>query len=395
MNPRTPHLLLAGGGLANALLALRMKRTHPDTRITILEAGPEPGGNHTWSFHAGDLSAEQHAFVAPMVRHRWPTQEVRFPGYTRRLDNGYASITSESLRAVIDDAGIELRTDTRVVALEPRALVIDSGERLEGSAVIDGRGQARAGGLVLGFQKFFGREVETATPHGIDVPVIMDATVSQADGYRFVYLLPFSASRLLIEDTRYSDGAALDDVDLSAAIDDYAAAQGWTLTRTIREERGILPILIAADFDRFWPADAPVARAGLRAALFHPTTGYSLPQALALADAICDRWPMDGPALARFTRDHARRLWTTTAFFRVLNRFLFRAGEPDERYKVMERFYTLSEALVENFYAARLPWYHKARLVVGKPPVPFFKALSVIPERRMFLTRDEGEGTRE
>lgn len=394
MTSRIPHLVLAGGGLANTLLALRMAQRHPDTRVTLVEAGPELGGNHTWSFHAGDLGESQHAFIAPMVQHRWPAQEVRFPGYRRRLDAGYASITSDSLRAAARAAGLEVLTDTRVTALGTEWAETDRGDRIEGTAVIDGRGPGAADGLVLGFQKFFGREVETARPHGIDVPVIMDATVSQADGYRFLYLLPFSETTLLIEDTRYSDGAALDDADLSAAIDDYARAQGWTLRRTIREERGILPILIAADFDRFWPADDPVARAGLRAAMFHPTTGYSLPQAMTLADAVCDQWPMDGAALARFTRAHARRLWKTTAFFRVLNRFLFRAGAPDRRYKVMERFYTLSDPLIENFYAARLPLHHKARLVVGKPPVPFFKALSVIPEGRMFASRGEGKGTR-
>ncbi len=388
MTSRIPHLVLAGGGLANTLLALRMAQRHPETELTLVEAGPELGGNHTWSFHAGDLSDEQRAFIEPMVQHRWPSQEVRFPGYSRRLEAGYTSITSDSLRAVARAAELDVLTDTRVAALGPDVVETDRGNRIEATAVIDGRGQAAADGLVLGFQKFFGREVETAQPHGIDVPVIMDATVSQADGYRFLYLLPFTATRLLIEDTRYSDGAALDDADLSAGIDDYAAARGWVLGRTIREERGILPILIAADFDRFWPADEPVARAGLRAALFHPTTGYSLPQAMTLADAICDHWPMDGPALARFTRDHARQLWKTTAFFRVLNRFLFRAGDPEKRYKVMERFYTLSEPLIENFYAARLPLHHKARLVVGKPPVPFFKALSVIPEGRMLRARD-------
>ena len=64
-------------------------------------------------------------------------------------------------------------------------------------------------------------------PHGVICPRIMDATVPQLDGYRFVYLLPFSPTRLLIEDTRYSDGASLSDDELAAEALDYAAARGW------------------------------------------------------------------------------------------------------------------------------------------------------------------------
>jgi len=54
MTAAAPHLVLAGGGLANGLIALRMREAHPDVPITVIEAGPVAGGNHTWSFHGGD-----------------------------------------------------------------------------------------------------------------------------------------------------------------------------------------------------------------------------------------------------------------------------------------------------------------------------------------------------
>ncbi len=389
MTAASPHLILAGGGLANGLIALRMRQAHPATRITMIEAGAAAGGNHTWSFHAGDLSNEQHRFLDPMVEHRWPAQEVRFPAYVRRIDAGYRSIPSSALaERIAATGGIELKTHTRATEVTRRFVGTGTGERIEGTAVVDGRGPDRSDGLLLGFQKFLGLEVRTQRPHGVERPVIMDATVSQADGYRFVYLLPFSADTLLIEDTRYSDGHALSHDELTAAIQEYAEAHGWQIAETLREENGVLPILMAGDFERFWPddADAP-ARAGLRAGLFHPTTGYSLPQALALADAIVAHWPMDADELASFTRDFVRRYWEDTGLFRLLNRMLFRAGRPEGRYLVMQRFYRLSEPLITNFYASRLTLPQKARILVGKPPVPFFKALTLVPERP-FLPKD-------
>lgn len=381
MGTPSHHLILVGGGLANCLIALRVTALHPETRVSIVEAGPALCGNHTWSFHSGDLTPAQHEVLAPVVQHRWPAQDVRFPKYRRRLEAGYLSVTSDALRDYMHTTGVEIHTATRATGIGPDFVDTEDRGRIEGSAVVDGRGQSRAEGLVLGFQKFFGREIETARPHGIEVPVIMDAEVSQADGYRFIYLLPFSETSLLIEDTRYSDGADLDDSQLSAAIDDYARSKGWSIERTVREERGVLPILLAGDFEAFWPASDPVARAGLRAALFHPTTGYSLPQAMGLADAIAAEWPMNGAELAAFTRDHAQGFFARTGFFRMLNRLLFRAGESDKRYIVMQRFYGLSSPLIENFYAADLRWRNKARLVVGKPPVPFFRSFTFIDEK--------------
>jgi lycopene beta-cyclase len=318
-----------------------------------------------------------------MVRYRWPAQRVIFPRYQRQLDCGYASIPSDALAEHVESqTGIALNTGQRVAEVRLDSVVTDAGETIAGTAVLDGRGPSSADGMVLGFQKFVGREVVTERPHGIELPVIMDASVSQADGYRFVYVLPFDERRLLIEDTRYSDGAELSRDELSKAIDDYAAQHGWRIAETVREEDGVLPILLAGDFDRFWPDDpsAP-ARAGLRAGLFHPTTGYSLPQAVALADAIAARWPMDGAELARFTREFARAFWARTGLFRLLNRMLFWAGEPEGRYRVMQRFYGLSEPLITNFYAGRLTLQQKMRILVGKPPVPFFNALRMVPER--------------
>ena len=88
-----------------------------------------------------------------------------------------------------------------------------------------------------------------------------------------------------MEDTRYSDGQALDRAALAADIAAYAVDQGWRVKALVREEVGILPIALAGDIDAHW-REATTAQVGLRAALFHPVTGYSLPDAARLADEI-------------------------------------------------------------------------------------------------------------
>jgi lycopene beta-cyclase len=57
---------------------------------------------------------------------------------------------------------------------------------------------------------------------------------------------------------------------------------------------------------------------------------------------------------------------------------LFRAARPGERYRVLERFYGLPEALICRFYAAGLTPLDKLRILAGKPPVPIGAALRCI-----------------
>jgi lycopene beta-cyclase len=57
---------------------------------------------------------------------------------------------------------------------------------------------------------------------------------------------------------------------------------------------------------------------------------------------------------------------------------LFRAGAPEERYRVLQRFYGLPESTIARFYAGRLSARDKLRLLLGKPPVPIAGALRAL-----------------
>jgi lycopene beta-cyclase len=305
---------------------------------------------------------------------------VRFPKFTRALRAPYQSVTAQKLhQAALAQLGGAVRVNSGIAALDAASISLEGGERLTAACIIDGRGPAPSPGLVLAFQKFVGLEVRLTAPHGETLPVIMDASVSQSDGYRFVYTLPFSADTILIEDTYYADGPELQPETLRARIEAYAASRGWRIAAIMREETGTLPILLGGDIDAFWrEAGTGAARIGLRAGLFHPTTGYSLPDAAAVADALAALPLLTTQTVAHLTQACSKRLWQERGFYRMLNRMLFLAAEPDERYKVLQRFYELSEPLIERFYRAASTYTDKARILVGRPPVPIIKALTHI-----------------
>jgi lycopene beta-cyclase len=369
-------LLLLGGGLANGFIAWRLAALRPDLTILLVEKGATLGGNHTWSFYDKDVTPAQLAWLDPLIAHHWPGYEVRFPGHRRQLATACHSISSDRFHAVLSQAlGVRVRLNATVSEVSRDGAVID-GKHVAARAVIDGRGYAESQHMSYAWQKFVGHEIELARPHGQSLPIIMDATVKQFDGYRFVYTLPLSMTRILVEDTYYSDSPVLDPVALRQRIGAYIDSRGWQVERLEREESGVLPVTLAGDVQAYWQDEArTLPCSGLRAGLFHATTGYSLPSAVRLADALSDWQPGTSAELRSRIEAFSQRQWQEQGFMRLLNRMMFYAGDPAQRYRILERFYTLPQALIERFYAGQLTRLDRLRILSGKPPVPVLPAL--------------------
>lgn len=372
-------LILVGAGLANGLLAWRLRNARPELSVLVVEQAPTLGKAHTWSFHHSDLTPEQNQWLEPLVSHRWPGYRVRFPGLERQLDGEYCSISGAHFaEALSAQLGRQLMLGASVQRLTPDRVQLTNGETLRARAVIDGRGLAPSPNLRLGYQNFLGQELQLTAPHGLDLPVVMDATVPQLDGYRFVYVLPLGPDRLLVEDTYYSEAPRFDQVRLRERIAAYVLDRGWAVRTLLREEQGSLPIVLAGRFDAFHAEGHGVVRSGLRAGLFHPVTGYSLPEAVRLADLLAVTPDLSAEALHGLLQAYRRDLWRRQRFFRLLNRMLFLAGRPQDRWRVLERFHRLAPGLIQRFYAGAPTATDKARLLIGKPPVPVVAALQAM-----------------
>src|SRR5690606_13622750 len=168
----------------------------------------------------------------------------------------------------------------------------------------------------------------------VDKPLLMDACVSQRDGFRFMYVLPFSDRRVLIEDTYFSDTSELDEAASERRTLAYARDNGYVVASVLRRERGVLPL----------PVRTPTAQlmrgplvSGYQGGWFHPTTGYSFPAAARLAEFVAKRSAGEvfGPDLANLLKE--RRV--QQRYFCFLNSLLYGAFAPEQRFNVLQRFY--------------------------------------------------------
>lgn len=381
---RPIDLLILGGGLSGGLLALALRARRPDLRIVLVERGAQAGGNHIWSCFAGDVAPGERWLIEPLIAQSWAGHDVRFPqGQERSLPAAYASLTSAALDAALKRAlpPGDLWLETEARAATATSITLADDRHVDARAVIDARGGGDMGALDLGWQKFLGLDWTCAQPHGLVRPIIMDARVDQGEDYRFIYVLPFSANSLFIEDTYYADGPELDLPQLEGRIAAYAAQQGWQGTPGANRETGVLPVCMGGDITALWAANAPgVAKIGMRGGFFHAMTGYSLPDAVrvALAISALDGPQLAGPALHDSLAAMARTHWRGQAFYRLLATMLFRAARPAERWRVLARFYRLDPALIGRFYAGQSRLTDKLRILLGKPPVPISRAIKAL-----------------
>ena len=360
--------LLIGGGLQNALIALAVLARDPGARVCLVERGAAVGGNHLWCFHGFDLTEAGQALVDPLVVRRWSGYSVRFPQFERRLDTPYSAVSSERVAQHVREVferrpRCELLLGHSAVLVEANGATLRDGRELRARVVIDARGPAaHSNEHIVGYQKFVGLELELEEPTTLDEPIVMDATVRQEDGFRFVYALPLTPQRVLVEDTYFADGPELDLGLLRIRALSYAQDLGLSVARIAREETGALPLPSGARPPR---ATSPLL-AGYAGGWFHPTTGYSFPVAARLALHVASSTPetLFDARFQALSREHARQ--QRYAF--LLNRLLFQAASAEARRNVLERFYKLPEPTIARFYALSTTGFDRARILCGRPP---------------------------
>ncbi len=378
-------LAIVGGGLSGGLLALALREKRPELRVALIEAEDDFGGNHIWSFFDSDIEPEHRWLVDPLISKSWDSYDVHFPKYSRSLQTGYNSIKSEKFNGVIRqklDAN-HLITGSEVKKITKENIRLSNGDQLSATAIVDARGGGDFSALTYGWQKFLGQMLHLKKPHGLDRPIIMDATVDQIDGYHFIYCLPFGNRDVFVEDTYYSSARDLDKNACRQRIAEYTAQQDWDIANITGEEFGQLPVVYGGDFDQFWhDNDGLGARIGARAALAHPVTSYSLPMAVRTAITICGMPRITPNILNSKLEEMSLSNWNKGNFYRMLCAMMFKAAKPEKRYLTLEHTYSKDQKLIERFYAGKTTLLDKAALLSGRPPVPITKALPIMTQYR-------------
>lgn len=317
-------ILILGGGCAGLSLAMRLAAHGADCpRVALVESRAHYANDRTWCFW-DDGSAD----LRDLVQQRWSTVAVAHGG--RRITVGcpaspYAMIPAGAFYAhateqLASNPRVSLTLNEPVVA-EPRKVgglwrVKTPGGERAAKRLIDTRPQRAPGRGVIGlWQSFLGHEIECAedcfdpgTARLMEFPLAAGGRIS------FLYLLPFSPRRALVEVTVF-DPAPLRPDDLAEELGNLVAKEiGGAKHEVLRTEHGVLPMGQAVA--RSGLEDGRV-KVGLTAGGARPASGFAF-QRIQKWAAAC------APALiaGRAPITHAPDPWITRAmdalFLRVL-----------------------------------------------------------------------------
>jgi lycopene beta-cyclase len=375
-------VLIVGGGLAGSLTALKFAVARPNTRVLLFESSDRLGAGHTWRFHESDIPADSLSWIKPLISKTWTESSVQFPRLQRTFNGNYHMIRSDDLHRVVkEQLGPNLRLKAKVERASDVQVVLENGDTFQGLCVIDARGLENLPPVKInGFMKSIAYDFRLEEPHGLTAPLLADATCPQLDGYRYFAVLPLDEKRVIVQECFYSDESELNSDRISRSARAYAERRGWKIAEVERQEAATLPIPMVSEYLKTSLTGEPLP-IGARGGYFHAATGVVLPDAVQMADFLAGLQEL-GTQSAREALMKHRRSWVSRQrFYRMLNRFVFYAAEPTLRYQVMQHFYELPLDLLERFRGGRTTWSDRLRILGGRPPVPFDRALRSLTER--------------
>jgi lycopene beta-cyclase len=384
-------IIFVGGGLANCLAAYRLQQIQPGVRMLMIEAQQRLCGDRTWSFHQSDLRCnhveDALSWLNAFSPSSWPGYQVCFQNLQRRLDGSYLSVEAANVRDVLSSMpSLDiLYNESAQFCAESGGVTLKDGRFFASKLIVRATGAAVDADYKGGYQKFLGLKLRLTCDHGLTEPIIMDTRIDQFGSFRFVYVLPYNAKELLVEDTYYSTYPEFSEADLQERIESYVAERGWQIESILYREKGCLPIPMAPDsqkpnlenFSQYNPkTDTLSISSGMAAGFFHPTTGYSIPEAIRFAEWLSVQFSRSKKQVYAASKLYYVDFFKRLMFYWRINNMLFCSGEPDQRHLILEGFYTLPEKTIQRFYALRFTATDFARLMfIGCKLVPLYEGL--------------------
>lgn len=250
--------IMAGGGMAGLSLAYALVTgPFPDASVLIVDPETKGENDRTWCY----WSPEPERFDA-IAAHSWPRLRFATEGWTNDFDLGeyrYSMIRGadfyDTVLGVLESrSGVEFERG-RVLDIRgagEAAEVETESRTARGRWVFDSRfdpedyerrADERAGEYHYLKQHFVGWTIETEAPvFDTDTPTLFDFRTPQHDEMRFVYVLPFSDRRALVEYTLFS-AELLETEEYTRAIEAYLSdVLGVHEFRVVEREQGVIPM---------------------------------------------------------------------------------------------------------------------------------------------------------
>ena len=286
MNADVFDLVILGGGCAGLSLARELSNTLSwNQRTLIIESRTNYSNDHSWCFWTPKDPILRQT-LEPMIDNTWEQWRFSGVGFSKvhtSLGKYYCHISANSfyqhaLSSVYNHKDIELKCGKKAIIIKNcgsgSTIQLDDGSCVYASRVIDTRpiiyqdaSQAQV------WQIFFGYEIETQQDFFDDATVgLMENLTPQPQATEFIYTLPFTKKRALIELTQFSS-KLFNPMELVDPLNRYLAQHiGKNKFRILRSEYACLPMGLKYELRS---TSQHYHYAGISAGAIRPATGYA------------------------------------------------------------------------------------------------------------------------
>jgi lycopene beta-cyclase len=370
--------LLAGGGAAGLSLAYHISQEPRlrDKRVVLIEPDAKDQNDRTWSFWSDSPTLfdsivacewQQLAFRSPMFEQVFRLQRYRYKMIrgldfyrfvrTALADSPQFTFVRASVETLANTAeGVEAQTSagsySARYAFDSRPPKLDK--------------QPDKYRYLL--QHFVGWEIETE--QDVFDPAtaeFMDFRGPQHQEARFIYVLPFSPRKALVEYTLFSE-APLPKAEYEAAMAEYLRTTlGLTAYDILSEEIGAIPM---TDHPLPTSSGPNIINLGTRAGRAKPSTGYAFKRIQEHSQRLVKALALTGKPPRRATGDQAQfRLFDT-----LLLDIMKRRGETT-RDIFTELFQRNPFERILAFLDERTSWLDNFRILNSVTPWPFLRSI--------------------
>lgn len=221
------------------------------------------------------------------------------------------------------------------------------------------------GNTPLLLQHFEGWFIQSAQlPFRKDEMILMDFSVAQKQSTRFMYVLPFSDTRALIEYTLFSP-SLIDKTEYEDEIRAYLTQHGITDFEIEKTESGVIPMTVFP----FWKANTKnVLNIGTAGGWTKPGTGYTFMRAMQLSAELVTDLKNNNTDFSKFFKPN-RFLW----YDRLLIEVLYANNAIGE--KLFTALFTrVNPVSVLGFLQQKTNFFKELPILLACPPFPFLKA---------------------
>ena len=370
-------LVIIGGGCAGLSLAYQLSQFGENCpRTLIIEERADYINDRTWCFW--DLQDPIHKDLAPyawkkfIIKNNHRTHEhscQETPYLMLPSDIFYKNIIS----AIKLNTKIQLLTGEKLVGeviKKDTWQIATSTFTATGTNVVDTRPtKTMTKKDSLMWQSFVGYEVELDSPLFMeDQLVLMDFDSSFKEGLAFIYFLPTSKTKALIEYTVFSEDLFVAEQLTARLLEKIGEYTQNTSYKILRKEAAILPM---GNKEIEQKEDPTYLFAGLFAGGARPSSGYAFQRIQTWAKE-CALELKNNHQLKKFKKDSWIQKWMDLLFIIVIKK------NPSIGAKVFENLFKNCEAkTVAYFMSDHSSLWGKLKIVSALPALTF---LSAIPD---------------